>query len=89
MRNLVKYLFALLPVIIPGSCWLAAIWAYEHFDCTGNLKNLQPCYAGSLNLLPFLGIGLLWCQLLLLVTAPWSLWLLLKARTGRASRHAA
>lgn len=89
MNTPAKYLLALLPVIIPSSCWLAATLAFDHFGCTGNLKYMQPCYAGSLNLLPFLGFGLFWCQLLLFVTVPWSFWLLLKVRSGRASGHAA
>jgi hypothetical protein len=88
MKIPAKYLLAFLPVIISGGGWLAATWAFDHFGCTGNLKYMQPCYAGPLNLLPFLGLGLFWCPLSLLMTVPWSFWLLLKARSGRA-RHAA
>lgn len=86
MTRSVKYLLALLPIIVTAGGWLLAILAFDHFGCAGNLKDMQPCYAGSFNLLPLLGIGLFWCQLLLWVAVPLSFWLLLKVY---ASRHRA
>ena len=78
MTRSVKYLLDLLPVIVTASGWLLAAWAFDYFGCTGNIKDMQPCYAGSFNLLPFLGIGLFWCQILVWVMAPVSLWLVFK-----------
>jgi hypothetical protein len=59
-----------MPVLLMFGGWQLAIWAYEYFGCQGNLKNLEPCFVGSFNLLPWLGIGLFWCHLLLWVFVP-------------------
>jgi hypothetical protein len=76
-----KYLFALSPAIIPVGGWQLAIWAYSYFGCQGNLKNLQPCFAGTVNILPFLGFGLFWCQLAIYVALPLSFWLIINVIT--------
>jgi len=73
-----KYIVALLPAIITVGWWQSAIWAYTYFGCQGNLKNLQPCFAGSINILPFLGFGLFWCYILMFITLPLSFWLVIK-----------
>jgi len=73
-----KYIVALLPAIITMVGWQSAIWAYAYFGCQGNLKHLQPCFAGSVNIVPFLGFGLFWCQLLMFVALPLSFWLVIK-----------
>ncbi|WP_020166803.1 hypothetical protein [Methylotenera versatilis] len=76
-----KYLVALLPAIVIFGGWQSATWAYDYFGCQGNLKNLQPCFVGSVNILPFLGFGLFWCQLLMFVALPLSFWLVIKVVT--------
>jgi hypothetical protein len=73
-----KYLVALLPTTITATGWQSAIWAYSYFGCQGNLKNVQPCFAGSLNIIPFLDFGLFWCQLLTFFALPLSSWLAIK-----------
>jgi hypothetical protein len=78
MRWTTKYILAVLPASFAASGWQTAVWAYAYFECTGNLKNLQPCYAGMINILPALGFGLFWCQLLTWVTVPISLGLLIE-----------
>ncbi|MCE4539443.1 hypothetical protein LXT12_19520 [Pelomonas sp. P7] len=77
MNIYLRYVLAGLPAIVTFGGWQLAVWAYEHFGCSGNLKALAPCFAGGVNLLPLLGIGLFWCQLLLWVAVPISLWLML------------
>lgn len=59
-----KYLLAALPPFLLYGGWKLASWAYINFHCQGNIKGLQPCYAGSIDIAPLLGIGLFWCQVL-------------------------
>jgi hypothetical protein len=73
-----KYVAALLPAIITVGGWQSAIWAYAYFACKGNLKSLQPCFAGSINIVPFLEFGFFWCQLLMFFALPLSFWLVIK-----------
>jgi len=73
-----QYLVALLPAVITVGGWQLAIWIYDYFGCQGHLKNLQPCFVGSVNILPFLGFGLFWCQLLMFIALPLSFWLVIK-----------
>lgn len=84
MTRQVKYALALLPTVVTGGGWLLAAWAFDYFGCTGSIKYMRPCFVGSFNLLPLLGIGLFWCQILLWLAAPLSFWLVLKVY---ASRH--
>jgi hypothetical protein len=77
MKGMTKYFFALLPAILTVGGWQLAVWAYGYYGCEGNIKTLQPCLAGRMNLLPALGLGLFWCQILAWVCAPISLGLLL------------
>jgi hypothetical protein len=72
-----RYLIALLPVVVTVGGWKLAVWAYANFSCQGNLKSLEPCFWGSINLTPWIAIGLFWCQLLSWVAAPLSLLLFL------------
>ena len=83
-----RYVLAASPALVTFGGWQLALWAYEHFGCQGNLKYLQPCFAGSINLLPWLGIGLFWCQLLFWVLGPVSAGLILSvaAKQYRAGR---
>jgi hypothetical protein len=73
-----KYLIALLPAILSVGGWQSAIWAYIYFDCQGNLKNLQPCFAGTVDIRPFIGFGSFWCYLLIFVALPLSFWFVVK-----------
>lgn len=66
----------LMPVVVTVGGWQLALWAYEHFGCQGGIKNLEPCFAGDVNILPLLGIGLFWCQILSWLTVPISAGLL-------------
>ena len=69
---------ALLPAFLTVGGWQTAVWAYAYFGCEGNLKNLQRCFAAGINILPMLGFGLFWCQLLAWIAVPISLWLLIE-----------
>jgi hypothetical protein len=64
MKWFVKYILAVLPPVLFYGIWQLADWAYIHYECQGNLKSLESCYAGSHNIIGFLGIGLFWCQIL-------------------------
>jgi len=55
-----------------------------HVNCSGKLKNLSPCHIGSVDLLPFLGFGLFWGQLLVWVAAPVSIGLLFVSTDAKA-----
>jgi hypothetical protein len=59
-----KYALASLPFAVTFSGWRLAEWAYPYFQCKGGLKDLQPCFAGSIDITGFIGIGLFFCQLL-------------------------
>jgi len=83
MPWLVRYFLAAAPTLVPLVGWQFALWAYTYFGCQGGLKGLQPCFIGPFNLLPWLGLGLFWCQLLLWVFSPLSAGLLLSV----AIRH--
>jgi len=78
VRSRTKYFLASLPAIIAAGGWQGAVWAYSYFGREGNLKNLQPCFAAGLNILPLLGFGLFWCQLLTWIAVPISLWLFIE-----------
>jgi hypothetical protein len=77
MKGIAKYFFASLPAIVTAGGWQLALWAYGYYGCEGNIKTLQPCLAGSMNLVPALGFGLFWCQILAWVCGPISLGLVL------------
>ena len=59
-----KYLLASLPFAFTLGGWRLSEWAYAYFQCKGGLKDLQPCYAASFDITPFLVFGLFFCQLL-------------------------
>ncbi|WP_417071164.1 hypothetical protein [Niveibacterium terrae] len=73
-----RYMLSALPVALAVGGWRLSAWAYAYFNCTGTLKNLNPCHAGNIDLLPLLGFGLFWCQILTWVAAPASIWLLIE-----------
>jgi hypothetical protein len=58
-----KYLFASLPFVVFFSWWRLADWAYNHFHCYG-LKQMQPCFARSLDVSTFVATGLFFAALL-------------------------
>jgi hypothetical protein len=74
MRWSIKYIFALLPAAVTVGGWQGAVWAYDHFHCQGGLKDLKPCFAGRVDILLYLGLGLFWCQLFAWIAVPISLW---------------
>lgn len=59
-----KYFLSALPFALTFAGWRLADWAYSHYQCRGGLKDLQPCFAGSLDITGLIGIGLFFCQLL-------------------------
>ena len=65
-----KYLLALLPAAITVGLWQLAWLAFNVFGCDGDIKHMQYCFAGPINLLPFMGFGLFWMQLASLITVP-------------------
>ena len=72
-----KYILALLPAAITVGLWQLAWLAFNAFDCHGDIKHMQHCYAGPLNLLPFIEFGLFWMPLASLITGPASALMLL------------
>ena len=56
IKIILRYFFALLPAIVTFDGWRLAVWAYDFFACQGGLKNLAPCFAGGVNILPALGV---------------------------------
>jgi hypothetical protein len=82
-----KYFLALLPAAITVGGWQAALFAWDFFGCQGNLKNMQPCFAGSISLLPFMGLGLFWLQLASYVTVPVSIWMLISTGAKHFGSH--
>ena len=72
-----KYLLALLPAAITVGLWQLAWLAFNVFGCHGDIKHMQHCLAGPINLLPFMGFGLFWMQLASLITVPVSALMLL------------
>lgn len=78
IKIILRYFFALLPAIVTFGGWRLAVWAYDFFACQGGVKNLAPCFAGGVNILPALGVGLFWCQLLSWICVPVSGWLLIR-----------
>jgi hypothetical protein len=87
IKIILRYFFALLPAIVTLGSWKLAVWAYGFFACQGGLKNLAPCFAGGVNILPALGIGLFWCQLLTWICVPISGWLLIRIVAERFAQR--
>ena len=71
-----RYALAMLPSLVTVGGWQLAIGAYDYFGCQGSIKSLQPCFAGPVDLLPWLGLGLFWLPLLAFVAVPASALLL-------------
>lgn len=69
-KMLYQYLKALLPALVTIGGWQAAAWAFHYVGCTGNIKYLQSCFAGSMDIMPVVGLGLFWCQILSPVCVP-------------------
>jgi hypothetical protein len=65
-----KYLLALLPAILTVGGWQAAVWAFDYFGCAGDIKHLQPCFAGGVDIMSAVGFGLFWCQILTWICVP-------------------
>jgi hypothetical protein len=65
-----QYLLALLPAFLTVGGWQAAAWAVDYFGCTGSIKDLQPCFAGGVDIMPAIGFGLFWCQMLSWICVP-------------------
>ena len=82
-----KYLLALLPAAITVGGWQTALVAWDFFGCQGNLKTIQPCFAGTIDLMPFMGLGLFWLQLASYVTVPVSIWMLISTGAQHLGSH--
>ncbi|MDO9165152.1 MAG: hypothetical protein Q7U13_03510 [Rhodoferax sp.] len=67
-----SYFLALLPAAITVGVWQVAWLAFNVFECHGDIKHMQPCFAGPINLLSFMEFGLFWMQLASLITVPMS-----------------
>lgn len=76
MPWLARYFVCAIPAAVTLGGWAFAAWAYDNFNCEAVSKGLASCYAGSLNITWFVGVGLFWCQLLAWVAVPMSLWFL-------------
>lgn len=86
MPSPLKYIIVLLPVTLTLGTWQLATFLFQHFNCQGDIKHMRDCYAGNLNLLPLMEIGLFWAPLLSFVTGPISFALFVKAAVGDISR---
>lgn len=82
-----KYLVALLPAAICLGGWQGAIWAFDFFECEGDIKHMHPCLVGTVNLLPLLGIGLFWLPILSVITVPVSVWMLITTGVKHFESH--
>jgi hypothetical protein len=61
------------------------LFAFDLYGCQGDIKHTKPCFAGGINLLPFMGgLGLFWLPLLSFIAVPTSVGLL----TSVAIKHA-
>jgi hypothetical protein len=65
-----KYFLAFLPAAITVGVWQAAVLAFDVFGCHGDVKHMQHCFAGPIDLLPFMVFGLFWMPLASLITVP-------------------
>jgi len=86
-RMLWKYVLALLPAVLTLGGWQAAVWAFDYFGCTGNIKDLQPCFAGGLDVNVAIGIGLFWCQILSWICVPVSIGTFLGVMSRQIAAH--
>jgi hypothetical protein len=65
-----KYLLVVIPSALLFVCWKLGVFAYQHFNCQGNIKNLAPCTVGELDLLPWLAFGMFWSPILFWISLP-------------------
>lgn len=90
-----KYLLASLPAVVTLGGWQLALHLFDSLGCQGDIKHLQPCLAGALDLRPWFGLGLFWFPLASLLTFPLSVGLVTKvalahwkgSRVGSNSEH--
>jgi len=86
-KFILKSFLASLPAVLSFSGWKLAVWAYDYFACQGGVKNMQSCFAGGVDILPALGIGLFWCPILLWICLPVSAWLLIRVWAQHIAAH--
>ena len=72
-----KYFLALLPAAITVGVWQLTWVAFNVFGCHGDIKHMRHCFAGPIDLLPFMELGLFWMQLASLIAVPVSALMLL------------
>ncbi|MNF56174.1 hypothetical protein D3C85_323620 [compost metagenome] len=65
-----KYLLAVMPPIFFFTLWKLGVFAFHHFGCQGNIKNLAPCSLGGIDLLPWLAFGMFWSPILFWLSLP-------------------
>lgn len=82
-----KYVLALLPAVTTVGLWQLSWLAFNIFECRGNLKSMEHCFAGSIDLLPFLGFGLFWMQLASFVSVPMSVLMLIFVGARHIGAH--
>lgn len=87
-----KYVLALLPAIATLGGWQLDVHLFDSFGCQGDIKHLQPCLAGTLDLRPWFGLGLFWLPLASLLSIPLSAGLVTKValahwKTGGVRRN--
>jgi hypothetical protein len=58
-----KYFMALLPAVVTVGGWQAIWLVFNLFGCHGDIKHMQPCFAGPIDLLPLMAFGLFWLPL--------------------------
>lgn len=80
MKLKYKYFLAALPAPLLFSCWKLSDWAYQYYGCQGGLKNLQSCYVGTIDIMPYIGFGLSFCQIFWFPAIVFSAWLLLRIK---------
>jgi len=80
MKLKYKYILASLPPFLLFGGWKLSDWAYHYYACQGGLKNLQPCYVGTIDIMPYIGFGLSFCQIFWFPAIVFSAWLLLRIK---------
>lgn len=77
MGWMTKCTLAVIPPALFFSLWKLGVFSYHYFGCQGNIKNLAPCSAGGIDLLPWLGFGMFWSHILFWLSLPVSAFFLI------------
>lgn len=77
MGWMTKYTLAATAPALFFGLWQLGVFSYHQFGCQGNIKNLAPCSAWGIDLLPWLGFGMFWSPILFWLSLPVSAFFLI------------